>query len=1094
MISWIQTYIKERFNLKNDDYNKIKLLFLYSFFLGLFVAFYFVPANSNFLANYGHWELPYAYVFSGIVGVVAITFYSYIQKKRKTKTLFLSAIIFILAISIFARILLFVLEKNYFHLDKNTQRNFIRYLSFFVFIWAWPFIALVSTITGGLALRLFNLLQVKKFYGLINLGGVLAAIISYFSISQLLKILSSEYDLILIGVLGLVGALILLFYIYKKFPEKEFLSSEQKNRNKKWQTLALLKNKFVLFIFIGAAISAIVIYITDYGFLVTVKANKNIVFGSDKGVAKFLAFVYGGLKVGEFVISLLSGRILTKGGVKLGLTLLPITITFLFFLSYIDAATYGHITLAFLGIMTASKILERVVRRGVDDPAFNVLYQTMPDEKKLFIQTRVGVVQQLSIALAGIILILLNLLLRDKNKVFNLELYPLYALIILIFAIFIAFKLYRRYKERIKEILEEKRLFSFEYIEKDIFANDTLKMFILSEDIDASKFSTIVLAETNPRSLETYAGFLLQMDDPIIRKSVLTNIDSTYNEKLVPIIEKVGDSISFKNRELKKLFLEAFFKLDYSEIESVTLEDIKILAYSDSTQKNITATKYLYRNEYKDDQSIILHLLKSKNKSVKFAAIKIAGKRKNNVLYKELINFLNDKEYNNLIISILVEIGEVVLTDLNKFFIKQTNPDIISKILQIYAKIGTSKAQRYLVSNLNFPNREIQHLVILSLQYSGFQAREDSILFVREKIRSVVENIVWFLVSIKDLVREKNTLKLIQALDLERLNSLEELFILLSFTQSEDIVDLIKTNIIGENTIFALELIDNFIEPEIKKIILPLFEPISLGQKIRKFKQYFYYKPVGFEKRLINIILTDSAKVDIWSQSKAIELLSRIVKKTDFDEIDFSTISTIEPLEWTQFAIEKIKNNFEDINSAKALLISLLHPSELIFSTGIRVLFDKNINNFDVYIEKLSDKKKQLFFDLSNGNNIITDKIRALRRVYLFYSIPEKFLVKLADIITEVKLKPNDEVTFMYNQQEYIIILVKGRLFYQNKKGRQIYERNSVIIKGLNVPQKTEKLFSEKNSTVMVVNRFEFFNLLASNNNIVMNLFKTMKF
>lgn len=1088
----MQTYIKERFNLKNDDYNKIKLLFLYSFFLGLFVAFYFVPANSNFLSNYGHWELPYAYFVSGIVGVIAIVFYTFIQKKRKTKTLFVSAIIFIFGISLLDRFFLLILDKNIFNLTAELEQTYKKYLSFFVFVWAWPFIALVATITGGLALRLFNLLQVKKFYGIINLGGVIAAIIGYFAISVLLKVLSSEYDLILIGILGLIGALILLLYIYKKFPEKEFIETE--HSNKKWNTISLLKNKFIFYIFLGAAISSIVIYITDYGFLVTVKANRDILFGGDREVAKFLAIVYGGLKIGEFLISLFSGRILTKGGVKLGLILLPISITLLFVFAYFDAVSYGQITLFFLGLMTASKVVERVIRRGVDDPAFNVLYQTMPDEKKLYIQTRVGIVQQLAIAASGVILIIINILLKNQEKVFRLEKYPLYALVILIIAIYVAFELYKKYKGRIKEILEEKRLFNFEYVEKDIFANDTLKMFILSEDIDATKFSTIVLAETNPRSLEAYSGFLLQMDDIIIRKAVLSNIDSTYNEKLVPIIESVGDSINIKNRELKKLFLEAFFKLDYSEIDSITIDDVKKLAYSDILSKKITATKYLYRNEFENDEEIILHLLSSKEKSVKFAAIKIAGKRKNKNLYKELIRFLKDKEYNNLVISILVEIGEPVLSDLNQFFIKQTNPDVISKILQIYAKIATSKSQRYLVSNLNYPNREIQHLVILSLQYSGFRAREDTILFIRDKIRSVVENIVWFLVSIKDLVREKNTLKLIQALDLERLNSLEELFILLSFTQSFDIVDLIKTNIIGENTIFALELIDNFIEPEIKKLILPLFEPISLGQKIKKLKQYFYHKPVGFEQRLTNVILTDSSKVDIWSQSKAIELLSKNIEKSDFDKIDFNSLTVFEPTEWTNYAIERIMLNFNEITLTQTILISLLHPSELIFSTAMRVLYDQKIDNFEKFIDKLSDNKKDIYQKMINKEDIIIDKIKSLRRVYLFYSIPEKFLVKLADIITEVNLKPDENITFLFDKQEYIIILVRGKLYYQDKTSKQVFYKNSVIIKGLNVPQRVESLISDGNTSVMVVDRFEFFNLLASNNNIVLNLFKTMKF
>ncbi len=1090
----IQTYIKDRFNIKDDDYNKIKLLFLYSFFLGFFIAFYFVPANSNFLSNYGHWELPFAYVISGVVGISAISFYSLIQRKRRSKTLFLTAILLMLFISLFARLMIFLLEKQIVNDLFVSNTLLIKYLSFFVFIWAWPFIALVATITGGLALRLFNLLQVKKFYGLINLGGVVAATVSYFLISQLLKLLNSSYDLIVIGSFGLIGAIILLLYIYKKFPEKRQKTVKIEQIDTKKIFGGLLKDKFIFFIFLSAAISAIAIYIVDYGFLITVKANTGKVFSDDNSVAKFLSLVYGGLKVGEFIISLLSGRILTKGGVKWGLLLLPITITLLFVLGLIDGQITGYASVGFLTIMTANKMLERIVRRGVDDPAFNVLYQTMPDERKLFIQTRVGVVQQGSIAVAGLFLLLVNIFLRRSGTEFKLQLYPIYALPLLFFALFIAIRLYKKYKNRIKEILAEKKIFVFDYKEKDIFANDTVKMFVLSEDLDASKFSTIVLAETNPRSLETYAAFLLKVDDLIIRKAVLSNIDSTYSEKLIPIIEKVGDSISIKNKELKKLFLKAFFKLDYSEISDLSKEQIVKMAYSTNSQQNITATKYLFRHEFDGDEALILHLLNSEDKTVKFAAIKIAGKRKKRELWLKLIEMLANQEFNNMIINILVEIGEPVLSDLNKFFKKQTDYDIIAKTLQIFAKIGTSKAQRILVSYLNFSNREVQHLVILSLQYSAFRAREDTFEAIRNKIRSVVENIVWFLVSIKDVVREKNTLRLLQALDLERINSLEELFILLSFTQSPEIIELIKINIIGENTIFALELIDNFIDPEIKKIILPLFEPISLGQKIKKFRQLFYHKPIGFQNRLIDIILTSSSRIDIWSQAKALEVISKNTNITKINIDRYKQLPINQNVEWTDEFIEKIKSKLSNINLVDTLIISLLHPSELIYTTAMKALFDRKVDNLASIISNLPERKQKVFAKMQADKDIITDKIRLLRRVYLFYSIPEKYLTKLADIVRKVSIKKDEEITFVHKNQESVLILVKGKLQYQDKNATMIQRKNSVIVKGLNVPQKAEKLIAIADSEILAFNRSKFFNMLASYNQIVINLYKTMRF
>lgn len=1091
----IQSYIKDRFNLKKDDYNKIKLLFLYSFALGLFIAFYFVPANSKFLENFGHYELPYAYIISGVVGIIAISIYSYIQKKSKSKILFISAIVFMLFIAAVSKIFLYLLDNNVLNISFDLKATLKRYLSFFVFVWAWPFIALVATITGGLALRLFNLLQVKKFYGLINLGGVSAATISYFLISQILKLLKSQYDLILIGSIGLIGSIILLLYIYKKFPDKKrnkIKKAEKKNENYFGK---LLKNKFIVFIFLGAIISAVVIYIADYGFLITVKENKYQLLGGEQAVAKFLSLVYGGLKVGEFIISLLSGRILTKGGLKLGLILMPLVITSLFLCAFFTAETIGVITFLFLGLMTASKMLERIIRRGVDDPSFNVLYQTLPDDRKLFVQTRVGVVQQGSIALAGIFLLLVNLALHTSGSDFQVSFYPLYALPFMALAIYVAIQLYRKYKVRIKEILAEKKLFQLEYVEQETFAADILKKYILSEDLEVSKFSTVVLSETNPRSLENYIAFLLKVDDIIIRKSILSNIDSTYNKKLVPIIENIGNKGGIKDKELKKLFLQAFFKLDYTEIKAMSYNKIKSLALSKNRQFNITATKYLFKHSFPNDEEIILKLLESDDRTVKLAAIKIASKRESAKLWKKLISLLEDTEYNNILVNILVEIGEPILTDLNIFFKSQTKPDILSKIIQIFAKIGTAKAQRILVSYLEYPNREIQNLCIQALQYSRFRAKEDTFFVIRDKIKLNVYNIFWFLVSIKDLVREKNTLRLVQALDLERTNSLENLFILLSFTQSQEIVELIKINIIGENTIFALELIDNFIEPEIKKMIIPLFEPISIGQKVKRMKSHFVLNQLGFEQRLIDIVLTDNEKVDIWSQSKAIELIGKIVKVEEIDLSDIDISAFEEPKVWDKKTIKEIKIFFGVNSLEKALWVSIFHPSELIYSASMKILFETKVKGLSKIVDSLSSRKKEVYQNLLAKSDIITDKIKLLRRVYLFYSVPEKSLIRLAYIVNHYRIPENEEISFFdEGNNENIIIIVKGRLKFVSEKNTIFFNKNSIVIKGLNVPQNALNLIAAKKAVIIKINRFKFFNLLASNNDLVKNLFKTMKF
>lgn len=1090
----IQTYIKDRFNLKDEDYQKIKLLFLFSFALGLFVAYYFVPANSKFLENYGHTELPFAYMISGVVGVISISIYSLIQIKQRSKTMFLSAIILMLVITFSTKLFQFALDKNIFRLSYDSISVLKRFLSFFVFIWAWPFIALVATITGALALRLFNLLQVKNYFGIINLGGVSAAIIAYFSISEIVKILHSQYDLIILGSIGLFFSIYILFYIYKKFPEQKISKEQQAEKKIVLPISKIIKNRFVLFIFIGAVISSVIIYITDYGFLITVKANRELYFKTEQALAQYLTLVYAGLKVGEFIISLLSGNILTKGGLKLGLTFMPLILTSIFIFAFASAEIFGFASIVFLIFITTAKILERILRRGIDEPAFNVLYQTLPDEQKSVIQTRVGIAQQASIAVAGIILWILNLILNKTSKTFVVTVYPLYALPIMLLFVFMAYKLYLEYKQRIKDILAEKKLFKFEYSEDETFAIDILMKHLIDKDIDNAKFSTVILSLTNPRSLETYAAFLLKVDDNIIRKAILTNIDSTYSEKLVPIIEEIGNKSNITDKELKKLFLQAFFKLDYSDINVLSSSKVKSYALTDNEQMNIIATKYLYKYPIPNDEHLVLYLLNSKSKTVKFAAIKIVTRRNSQKLWNELIKMLDDPQYNNILINILVEIGEPLLDLLDEYAKKQIKIDIISKIIQVYAKIGTPKAQKLLVHYLSFPDRQIQKLSTEALAYTRFRAANENFIIIRDKIRDVVFNIVWYLVTIKDLVREKNTLKLVQSLDLERQDSLEQLFLLLTFTQSPEIVELIKINIIGENTIFAIELIDNFIEPEIKKIIIPLFEPISISQKTKRLKSFFTIEPLGFEKRLIDIVLTNNQLVDIWSQARSLELIGKLLQDSPIETFKTDLLKVKQPDFWDQSIIELLKIYMEDLQLDQVLWASLLHPSELVYTTTLKILFDRKVPDLDKVINELSPRKILIYNNLKKNNDIVTENIKILRRIFLFYSVPEKSLLDLAKIIENINISENEQIAFFDNDKEFVLILVKGELKYTNGTSAMKFSRNSILIRGLNLPQKAVNLTSTAKSNLIKIERFHFFNLLASNNELVNNLFKTMKF
>ena len=57
------------------------------------------------------------------------------------------------------------------------------------------------------------------------------------------------------------------------------------------------------------------------------------------------------MKVGELIMSYFSSRILSKYGVKLGLTILPLSITLIVIISTITGFTIGAVSVIFLILM-----------------------------------------------------------------------------------------------------------------------------------------------------------------------------------------------------------------------------------------------------------------------------------------------------------------------------------------------------------------------------------------------------------------------------------------------------------------------------------------------------------------------------------------------------------------------------------------------------------------------------------------------------------------------------------------------------------------------------------------------------------------------
>lgn len=1078
-----KSFFVKVFNLKQEEVLIFTLLFLHSFFLNIFISFHFVPANSVFVQFFDSEYLPLAYIAAGIVGYLFTSLYSVAQKKIDSKMLFLGALVFMFVVALLSRI------GQYF-IDPKI-------LSFIVFIQAWPFISLSAIVSNGMVLKFLDLRQVKRLFGLINIGGIISSIISYFAIPVINPFLSHNYDLLYIANIGLVASVVVLFYLYKNFGSAgNRAGSKQTTKLEKSLKLKdLFKQKYYRLIIISATISMVALYFVDFSYLSSIKvqAEKPGTFNTAEKISSFIALVCAFFKIGEFALSYFSNRVLSKYGVRIGLIALPLAIAFFTFLATITAFTLTVTSILFFIFMVANKSSERIFRRGLDDPSFNVLYQPLHDDQKLAVQTQVGVVMQAAIGIAGVLLFVISKLLSFDGK-FDLQMFFLFFLPLTLAWVYSAFKLYDAYRLKLREILAERNRAKDKKSVKGLYASDILSQKFYHDNIETVRMSVTIVSETDPNIMEAHTSHLLSFNDRTINIALLHNIDPTWEESINNDIKDLKEIT--ENNRVKEMADIAGSHLDYSELidfNDLNLEGtLSIIAESGSFEEKMQLIRLIHKDK-ENHSDIIQTLLNDENKLVKQAAIRLAGSRKNTELNEKLIELLTSKQYMNITASVIQRnADEHQIEELEKLFKSSKEASVILKIIEIYGKIGNTITQKLLLTHLDYPDKEIQLAVIQALYYSQYQASDKERPIIKQKIEDVIDSIVWLYVCINDIESEKNTLKLIQSLDLEREANFEILFRLLSFIYQPATIDLIKQNIIGENTIFALEIIDNFISLDIKQLIIPLFDSLSLGQKIKKLMPYFPQTRLKFADRLREILVRDYNKIDTWTMAKSIELLGKIHKKKKTNEMENKTVGVSKEIKlWTAENIRKLLAQIRRSEMPDEIFLCLHHTDELVYGTAAKVIYDENPMRCIDYLKKLSPRKQELIEilgdEIAGSRKMVIDKVKLIKRVPLFFSIPENVLVKLSGVLTIHKITKGEsvDITKSYNKDDVFIVL-RGAI---KSDDESYFKKNMIIVPGLNLTAGAKLLTAKRETLILQGNRFEYFNLLTNEPDIIRFIF-----
>lgn len=980
-------------NIKPGESKPIALLLGFSFFMGAAIAFFYTAATTLLLAGFETTILPWVYIISGIIGYVVWFLSSYMEKRHSFPSLMRIYLIFLTS-----SVLIFAIVLNIF----STP-----WIAFLMFIWIRIFTFITAVVFWGVAARLFNLRQGKRLFGLISSGEVLSNIIGFLSIPLLMRFIITP-TLVIIAFTSLVFCLIFLLLILSRFKDKLQKTKEVLKAEVKETTRPKIKyDKYFKLLFLMALLPMFSIYFIDYIFLYQTKVE----FTDKEVLASFLGLFLGFVAIAELLIkTFATGRLISKYGLKLGLSALPIMMFFSTFLASLSGTLYG-VTAMFFSFVLLSKLFERALRSSINDPAFQILYQPIPQEERFLYQSRIeGIPKALGNTLAGIVLLIMT-----SIKGLNIIHFNYVFLIILAYWIRLAFLQFKSYRNKLQEAIDKK-----EHTER-IFDEST-NLGILSNAIlknPKDHFSPLyyLIEKSEPANTEFALEHLLNNANNKM-KEILQEIT---NNKIVEAVDLIEDIIKNSKRDdIQEVLVTTSNSL--GQIEDIRFEKLEQMCRSNNPAERLYAVRLLVRTGRYNTFRLLIDLLQDKNVSVRKAALRASGKIKRHELWIQIIDHLHHPDYINEAFAAIEEIGKPILKELDMFFGKiSENKEIQTRIIKLYEKIGGAEATELLKNKINHHDKEIRHQVLLALSRLEYRATLNETPSIKQYISEEISIIIWLMASMNDIGNTDEAADLRSAIDYELTNKRENIFLLLSLIYDPKIIKHVREKIQSKDNdarVYALEIIDMTVSEDLKNLIIPILDDITIKETINAYETLFPQKKLDISERLKDILNKDYSKINVWTKSCALELMPRYPCK-DSDQ---------------QYAANLINPNTIIIEIAAKNLYNSDMEKFLEISVKLAKDFGKKLER----ISKALIRKNKQTLDLT------IDKTRTIKNIELFRKIPEIDLLKLAYSASEHNLMKGENLEYNINDQK-LLLIESGKLIVNNDELRLSFETNEII-------------------------------------------------
>ncbi len=977
----IITSINKSFSIRREEQSAVYLLLVQTVFLGVFFALFDISATSLFINTFGEKMLSKAFLISGLLGFALTAVYYRLQIAWKFSKLILLNLLTIAITTFLIRLLFYASDSDW--------------LVFIVFIMMGPLNLLGLVGFWGMAGRLFTLRQGKRLFGLVDSGQILGMIVISFSVPFLLGILNSDRDLLYISSFSVFLAFFIQLIIVRKFDlNKEVVS---KKEEEKLKLSTLLKDRYLRNMTMYVVLSMISAFIMFYIFLPTTK----LLYPGDNEYTVFLGMFTGTLMIFTILIKTLAYDKITKNyGLRVNLLLPPILLTLFVLLSIGAGLAFGlspessSFVLFFL-FVALGRLFSVSLKNSIEVPSQKLLYQSLDSSIRHKVQVAIdGMVNESAAIIAGIVLFILGII-----EIFTTIHYAYFLVGIAIAWGLIGFNVYREYRKSLGAALTEGS--------KSVIKIGDEEHAVIQYNQNVSNERKLKRLEIAP-ILEpfNYQDIFREglLEGGQARIQALDLIRNGFMFDSLPTLEEyINKTTNVEEQNDAKEIISHFESSIAKDQKKIRLSDLVSSIYPADRVKAAQIIGYTKKKKF---SGFIVVLLRDYAPEVKHAAIKTAALIQDENSINLIIDMLSDDQYNASAYEALKRYGRMVRDQLEQYFYKSgLKKEVQLQIIELFARMGIHAA-RYLVNKLDYNSGAIIDKTIEAMYRVGFSPKSAT---DKQKLQQLIKYrigiVVWNLNIKIQLNKEIYGEDLPKAMQDEIEQGFQKIFVLLSVLYDPESVNHVKHNLdIGtsESISYAIELLDLFVDEEIKPLLLGLFDDIAEAERIKRFSDHFALEKFEERQLLENIINRDINEISRHTKACALDILRRM----------------------------------DDVEIGNSAIAQMFNPDILLAELAALVVWHHNSEKYEDVADRIDATRRHHFQQviMQKNKSATFDLVKRAKDLEIFEDVKADKIIYIIENSIEVQIETNNTIKKSNIGYDTIMVLTGKIQITENKK------------------------------------------------------------